>query len=148
MPLVGQILFLPLTVLLLAGKGWCVNALSRANPISTTSRTLAEALKSCVNALNRAILISTWRFVLQLGTAEVVSMPLVGQILFLLRSSWTRSWLCLCVNALSRANPISTDQEHSTQLRNGRVNALSRANPISTEVTDISYNALERCQCP
>ena len=64
---------------------------------------------------------------------STVSMPFIGRIPFLLSPghSWTLS--CNCVNALHRANPISTGATALMRSRLSKcVNALHRANPIST----------------
>ena len=55
----------------------------------------------------------------------------------------------VCVNALSRANPISTKQMMLLMVvRFTRVNALNRANPISTCLIFAGDSAGGLCQCP
>ena len=61
-----------------------------------------------------------------------VSMPCLGRIPFLPAQSTELQSSRTCVNALSRANPISTTYFFVTHKSVTGVNALSRANPIST----------------
>ena len=67
------------------------------------------------------------------GIRGNVSMPLIGRYSFLQVIGDENYMALMCVNALNRANPISTERQ---DLRCGTgigcVNALSRANPIST----------------
>ncbi len=87
MPLNGLTSFLQGLVWLLNGKMKCVNALKRANFISTE---------------------------VALGTVKdrlYVSMPLNGLTSFLRCVKWAKKGTDKCVNALKRANFISTDIE-------------------------------------
>ena len=62
-----------------------------------------------------------------------VSMPFIGRIPFLrLRQAHGHSAPFECVNALHRANPISTVKVYDEKGELTCVNALHRANPIST----------------
>ena len=54
-----------------------------------------------------------------------------------------------CVNALSRAIPISTDQKNASAFKAECVNALSRAIPISTPLCEENRKKeMDVCQCP
>ena len=107
-PSVGQSSFLRLKLTVLTFGSGCVNALSRANLISTGWCRSRRWFRRCVNALCRAILISTRQLHLH-NRGSNVSMPSVGRTSFLLRT--TQHWACekiQCVNALCRAILIST----------------------------------------
>ncbi len=136
----------------------CVNALSRANLISTGRRVhRVEYQPECVNALSRANLISTWKRCYLLMHTQLCQCPKSGKPHFYAASAsqtheevfWCQCpksgkphfYLCMgivtmnwgrCVNALSRANLISTIKENIDYITYVSVNALSRANLIST----------------
>ena len=76
-----------------------------------------------------------WGFLLLLGGLIVVCQcPVSGESHFYLRKTLSGSQPMNGVNALSRANPISTDNLIPEEVFDYCVNALSRANPISTFV--------------
>ena len=112
---------------------------------------------SCVNALSRAHSISTWRVTVSYKHNEGVSMPYPGLTPFLLdwhlfEKEYDEMCQCpipgslhfyiqvmhgqkskQCVNALSRAHSISTENMRQYEYGICSVNALSRAHSISTE---------------
>ena len=88
-----------------------------------------------VNALSRAIPISTLKLrSMMLPVLSIVSMPSVGRFPFLLFSQVeSQENSRICVNALSRAIPISTEKKFGyCEARHAGVNALNRAILIST----------------
>ena len=66
-----------------------------------------------------------------------VSMPLVGQASFLLGVGIIAIGMHLCVNALSRASLISTEEYTMFAKKAYCVNALSRASLISTKIEEV-----------
>ena len=116
MPSVGQFPFLRNSIILFDMFCYCVNALSRADPISTGKSETAISTMLCVNDLNRAILISTKKLCILFMSTQ------------------------FCVNALNRAILISTTICRTRRitrpcypvLGTACVNALNRAILIST----------------
>ena len=91
-----------------------------------------NVMKHCVNALSRASPISTIHADFHWGGILVCQCPISGFSHFYdyISSELQRSQNC--VNALSRASPISTHTIRHFHFTKMCVNALSRASPIST----------------
>ena len=109
MPYLGRTSFLRVWQIIMGAIWRCVNALSRAHFISTSSPSERRRWSGCVNALSRAHFISTMQEKdIEIKVTSVVSMPYLGRTSFLLMELLWGILHHSSVNALSRAHFIST----------------------------------------
>ena len=117
------------------------NALCRASPISTCFLKLSvktPALCQCPISGFSHFYVILWMGVLY---SAAVSMPYIGLPPFLRHYRLGFREIYICVNALYRASPISTNISSNYHTALYRVNALYRASPISTHHRRWLYRA-------